>query len=132
MSSASHERHDISLYSSTAEIEPSPDSLVVHLRLKERTCIVSFSGAITDRTRLTLDGVAELIAGEDWVVLDFSRIDLVNRTGMDAVDMLIHSVLSHGAHLRLTQPRTRAGGALLTRAWDYRFSDSMLPGESNQ
>jgi anti-anti-sigma regulatory factor len=132
MSGAVHERKDISPYSSTTEIEPSLGSLVVHLRLKEQTCIVSFSGAITDKTRVTLDGVAELIAGEDSVVLDFSRIDVVNRAGMDAVDILVHSVLSHGAHLRMTQPKTRMGKAFRTQAWNYRFADSMLPSESNQ
>jgi hypothetical protein len=105
MTGAVHERHDKTKVSLDSETDPPSSALVVCLRHEDRTCIASFSGAITDKTRATIDGVTDLIAGEESVVLDFSRVDVIGKGGADAVDVLVRSVRARGAHLRMTQSR---------------------------
>lgn len=88
-------------------------SLVVHLRRDAESCIASFSGSLTETTRATIDAIAELIGGEQRVLLDFSRVDEVDRGGADAVEVLVHSVRAHGAHLRIAYPTRRMSEASL-------------------
>lgn len=94
--------------------EPQTPSLVVSLRRETHRCIASFSGALTARTRATIDGVADLIAGERSVVLDLSRVDAVDAGGADAVEVLVSSVRALGGHLQMTGARGRLGAALRT------------------
>jgi anti-anti-sigma regulatory factor len=115
MSGSVHERQDRLPSSPTLETEPQPGSLVVYLHLEERSCIASFSGALTSKTRATIDGVADLIAGEESVVLDLSRLDVVDRGGADAFDLLVRSVQERGAELLIREPRERIDGVLPTR-----------------
>jgi MFS superfamily sulfate permease-like transporter len=79
------------------------DSLVVRLHRDERSCIAHFSGALTYNTRGTIDGIADLVLGEELVTFDFSRVDVVDRAGADAVEVLIRSVRAHGARLEMAQ-----------------------------
>jgi len=81
-------------------------SLLVHLRHDVSRCVASFSGSITDATRITIDGVANLIAGEQFVILDFSLVDEVDSSGAEAVAVLVRSVQARGAQLRIAHPRS--------------------------
>jgi anti-anti-sigma regulatory factor len=74
-------------------------SLVVHLHRDAQHCTASFSGSLTETTRITIDGLADLLTGEESVVLDLSRIDEVDKHGADALDALIDTVRAFGSHL---------------------------------
>lgn len=126
MSGLVHERHDGALSSPNSETEPQLDSLVVYLHLEEESCIASFTGALTIKTRATIDGVADLIAGEKSVVLDLSRLDVVDKGGADALDVLVRSVQARGAHLLMRQPRRRIDGLVPTRPIGHRRAPSVL------
>jgi hypothetical protein len=101
MTLAIHNRKERSLSRQRSESEQGIASLVVRLYRDERSCIAYFSGALTEKTRATIDGIADLIVGEVSLVFDFSRIDVVDRGGADAVDVLIRSVRLRGAHLKM-------------------------------
>jgi anti-anti-sigma regulatory factor len=75
-------------------------SLVVHLHHEGCRCIASFSGALTATTRSTIDGVADLVADEESVVLDFSRVDVIDDAGAHAIEMLFRLVRVRGAIFR--------------------------------
>jgi anti-anti-sigma regulatory factor len=90
-----------------SETQLSCDSLVVHLHRESHGCIASFSGELTATTRMTIEGVAGLIAGEPSVVLDFSRVTLVDEDGADAIEMLVTSVRACGSHLQVTESKGR-------------------------
>jgi anti-anti-sigma regulatory factor len=98
------------LSSVVGESEPPTPSLVVYLHREAQRCIASFSGALTSATRATIDGVADLIAGERSVVLDFSRVDVVDAGGADAVEVLVDSVRALGGHLQTIGSRGRMSG----------------------
>lgn len=78
-------------------------SLLVYLRHDAQNCTASFIGALTSATRATIDGVVDLIAGEPSVVLDLSRVEVVDRGGADAVEMLVNSVRARGGHFRMAE-----------------------------
>lgn len=120
MSRRVHDPRDASAFSQTSETEPPIASLVVHLRREAHRCIASFSGALTAATRTTIDGVADLIAGEESVVFDFSRIDVVDAGGADAVEVLVSSVRDHGGRFQLAGWRGRTGAPRRARAKGYR------------
>jgi anti-anti-sigma regulatory factor len=101
-----HER----LSSAVTESEPPIASLVVYLHREAQRCIASFSGALTAGTRATIDGVADLIAGERSVLLDFSRVDVIDAGGADAVEVLVDSVRALGGHLQTIGSRARMSG----------------------
>jgi hypothetical protein len=85
-------------------------SLLVLLRRDAHRCVASFSGALTDTTRTTIQALAQLMIGERSIVLDFSRVNQIDRGGAEAVQVLVHSVKAGGAQLRMTQPRTGPHG----------------------
>jgi hypothetical protein len=86
--------------------EPWPSSLLVHLhRISEgRTCVAEFCGVLTGATLATIDAIFDLIEREDSVVLDFTRVEVVDGRGAEAVAALSHSLRSHGSHLVLKAP----------------------------
>ena len=94
------DRRDEPQRSSASETEAPIASLVVYLHREAHRCIASFSGALTAATRATIDGVADLLAGEQLVVFDFSRVDVIDTGGSDAVDVLVNSVRAHGTSSR--------------------------------
>ncbi len=102
------------LSSAVTESEPPVASLVVYLHREAQRCIASFSGALTAGTRATIDGVADLIAGERSVLLDFSRVDVVDAGGADAVEVLVDSVRALGGHLQTVGSRGRMRGGFRT------------------
>jgi anti-anti-sigma regulatory factor len=79
-------------------------SLVVYLHHEGCSCIASFSGALTATTRPTIDGVADLVADEESVVLDFSRVDVIDEAGTHAIEMLVRLVRVHGGDLQVAKP----------------------------
>jgi hypothetical protein len=85
-------------------------SLLVLLRRDAHRCVASFSGALTDTTRTTIQALAQLMIGERSIVLDFSRVDQIDRDGAEAVQVLVHSVKAGGAQLRMTQPKAKLHG----------------------
>jgi hypothetical protein len=85
-------------------------SLLVLLRRDAHSCVASFNGSLTDTTRVTIQALAELMTGEKSVVLDFSRVDRIDRGGAEAVGVLVHSIQVGGANLRMIQPRTGLDG----------------------
>jgi hypothetical protein len=101
---------------------PDATSLVVHLHRDADHCTASFYGSLTTGTRLTFEGLGDLLAGEESVVLDFSRIDVVDNDGSEAVDALIDSIRARGAHLlcgpsvRTVRERSALIGAHTTTA----------------
>lgn len=115
MSTVVPDRRARSLSYQASETEPLRGSLLVYLHHQEQICIASFRGALSTATRTTVDGIADLIAGEGSVVLDFSRADVVDDGGADAVEALVHSIRTQGAHLQMAAPRTRLGGPLSGR-----------------
>jgi MFS superfamily sulfate permease-like transporter len=88
---------------------------VVYLHREAHRCIASFSGALTSATRATIDGVGDLLAGERLVVLDFSRVDVIDAGGADAVEILVNSVRAHGGHFQMAESRGRLGASLRAR-----------------
>jgi MFS superfamily sulfate permease-like transporter len=105
--------------------QPAIASLVVHLHRDEQRCIASFSGSLAGTTGVTIDGVADLISGEESVLLDFSRADLVDQGGVDALETLILSIRQKGARLQVVQPRNRRGKSLSCRRGDDRRSPTL-------
>ena len=83
-------------------------SLVVHLHHEGPRCIASFSGTMTTATRGTIDGVADLIAGEETVVIDLSRADVIDHGGADAMELLVHSVRVRGGHIQIAESERRS------------------------
>ncbi len=120
MSRMVHDGRNESLFSSASETEAPIASLVVYLHREAYRCIASFSGALTAATRATIDGVADLLAGEQSVVLDFSRVDVTDEGGADAVEVLVDSVRAHRGHFQMAESRGRMGACLRGRASGYR------------
>jgi anti-anti-sigma regulatory factor len=87
-------------------------SLLVYLRHDAQNCIASFAGALTSATRATIDGVVDLVAGEPSVVLDLSRVEVVDRGGADAVEVLVNSVRARGGHFRIAETNGPASGCV--------------------
>jgi anti-anti-sigma regulatory factor len=90
-------------------------ALLVYLHREAHRCIASFSGALTSATRATVDGVADLLAGEQSVVLDLSRVDVIDAGGADALEVLVNSVRAHGGHFQMAESRGRMGASLRAR-----------------
>lgn len=84
--------------------DPDAASLVVYLHRDADHCTASFDGSLTNTARVTIEGLVDLLAGEESVVLDFSRIDMVDNDGSDAIEALIDSIRSRGAHLLVEHP----------------------------
>jgi anti-anti-sigma regulatory factor len=99
MSVGVHNRNQQSASNPPSETALPTGSLVVRLRRDAKQCIASFSGSLTDTTRTTMDGLADLLAGEESVVLDLSRIDAVDIHGEEALEALIDTIRALGAHL---------------------------------
>jgi hypothetical protein len=129
MFDAVRDRDDRSLAFRASQTEPPIASLVVYLRSAAERCIASFIGSLTDTTRVTFDGVADLIAGERSVVLDFSRVDEVDNGGADAIEVLVRSIRARGAHLEVIRPTRRTSGSL---PGGYRLSPSVLCTRSDR
>ena len=68
---------------------------------------MAFIGALTVTTQATIEGVAGLLAGEQSVVLDFSRVDAVDEGGANAIELVLCSVRMHGGQLQLFDPSAR-------------------------
>jgi anti-anti-sigma regulatory factor len=101
MSAAVPARHG-ALSPRASQTEALPiSSLLVYLRHDAQNCIASFVGALTSATRATIDGVVDLIAGEPSVIVDLSRVEVVDRGGADAVEVLVNSVRARGGHFRM-------------------------------
>jgi hypothetical protein len=84
-------------------------SLVVHLHRDANNCTASFTGSLTETTRITIDGLADLLAGEGSVVLDLCGIDAVDKHGADALEVLIDTVRALGAHLLIVPSASPVG-----------------------
>jgi MFS superfamily sulfate permease-like transporter len=110
-----HDRRDEPESSSSSESEAPIASLVVYLHREAYRCIASFSGALTSATRATIDGLADLLAGERLVVLDFSRVDVIDAGGADAVEVLVNSVRARGGHFQMADSWGRMGASLRAR-----------------
>jgi hypothetical protein len=82
-------------------------SLVVSLRRNAEHCTATFSGSLAESTQATIDGIADLIAGEESVILDFSRAEVADQGGADAVEVLVRKVRARVTELQITQPRSR-------------------------
>jgi hypothetical protein len=109
-----------------------PTALLAYLHRDANSCIASFIGGLTVTTRNAIDGVADLIIGEAAVVLDFSRVDLVDIGGARAAARMIRAILLGGSHLQITEPmRPESRAFLLERSVGvlFPFSDdrSSLP-----
>jgi hypothetical protein len=109
MSSAIPDRYDGPVSPRASRTEAPPiGSLLVYLRHDAQNCMASFIGALTTATRATIDGVVDLIAGEPSVVLDLSRVEVVDQGGADAVEVLVNSVRARGGHFRMAETNGRA------------------------
>jgi len=126
MSWTFQDRRDETESSTASEMEQPIASLVVYLHREAHRCIASFSGALTAATRATIDGVADLLTGEQSVVLDFSRVDLMDAGGADAVEVLVNAVRSRGGHFQMAESRGWNGASLGTRAIGHRLLPSFL------
>jgi anti-anti-sigma regulatory factor len=84
--------------------DPNATSLVVHLHRDADLCTASFDGSLTNTTRLTIEGLVDLLAGEESVILDLSKVDVIDNDGSDAVEALIDSIRARGAHLLVDHP----------------------------
>jgi STAS domain-containing protein len=104
MSIGLYERDHKSLSSRDSEPEPPTASLVVHLRRNAHSCIASFYGSLTNSTQVTIDGLAGLFAGEESVILDLSRVDVVDEVGEAALQALVQSVRERGVDLQIILP----------------------------
>ena len=87
-------------------------SLLVYLRHDAQDCTATFIGVLTSATRATIDGVVDLIVGEPSVVLDLSRVEVVDRGGADAVETLVNSVRARGGHFRMAESNGPASTCL--------------------
>jgi anti-anti-sigma regulatory factor len=114
-----------SVSSLARKAQPAIASLVVHLHRDAQRCIASFSGSLAATTGVTIDGIADLISGEGSVLLDFSRADVVDQGGADALEALVLSIRAQGASLQIVQPRTRRGSSLSCRRGDDRGSPTL-------
>jgi anti-anti-sigma regulatory factor len=104
MSGAILDRHDGPFSPGASRTEALPIvSLLVYLRHDAQNCTATFIGALTGATRATIDGVVELMAGEPSVVLDLSRVEVVDQSGADAVGVLVDSVRARGGHFRMVE-----------------------------
>ncbi len=113
MSGANPDRHEGPISPGASQSEPLPiGSLLVYLRHDAQNCIASFVGALTSATRATIDGVIELIAGEPSVVLDLSRVEVVDQGGADAVEVLVNSVRARGGRFRMAKTNGPASASL--------------------
>jgi hypothetical protein len=113
MSGAIPDGHESVVSPRATQTEPLPiGSLLVYLRHDAQNCIASFIGALTSATRATIDGVVDLIAGEPSVVLDLTRVEVVDQGGADAVDVLVNSVRARGGHLRMAETNGPAFASL--------------------
>jgi hypothetical protein len=122
-----HDRRHEPQRSSISGTEAPIASLVVYLHREAHRCIASFSGALTAATRATIDGVADLLAGEQLVVLDFSRVDVIDAGGADAVEVLVNSVRAHGGHFQMAESKGRMGASLGARiARSFRDSSTLV------
>jgi anti-anti-sigma regulatory factor len=112
MSAAIPDRHGV-LSPRASQMEAQPiSSLLVYLRHDAQHCIASFVGTLTSATRATIDGVVDLIAGEPSVVLDLSRVEVIDRGGADAVEVLVNSVRARGGHFRMADTNGPASASL--------------------
>lgn len=127
MSRTAHGRWDEPVTSSAAKTGPPIESLVVYLHREAQRCIASFSGALTAATRGTIDGVADLLTGEQSVILDLSRVDFIDAGGADAVEVLVNAVRAHGGHFRMAGARGRTAASLRAQAHGYRLLAAMDP-----
>jgi anti-anti-sigma regulatory factor len=93
-----------SLLSRASVPEPPTASLVVHFHRNAQSCVASFSGSLTDSTQVTIDGLADLFAGEESVILDLSRADVADNVGAAALEALVQSVRARGVRLKMIQP----------------------------
>src|ERR1700677_608068 len=110
--------------SSASHFDPPIESLGVYLHPEAQRCIASFSGALTAAPRGTIDGVADLLAGEQSVILDFSRVDFIDAGGADAVEVLVNSVRAHGGRFRMVEASGRTAASLRARVNGYRLVGS--------
>jgi ABC-type transporter Mla MlaB component len=101
MSVGVHNRKQGSASIPTSDAVPPIASLVVRLHHDGRQCTASFNGSLTGTTRTTIDGLADLLTGEESVVLDLSRIVAVDKHGAEALEALIERVRTLGAHLQI-------------------------------
>jgi anti-anti-sigma regulatory factor len=115
MSIDAQNRQDESPSFQAAKTAPPIASLVVRLHRDANNCTASFIGSMIDTTRVTIDGLVDLLAGEASVVLDFCRIDVVDYHGADAVRALIDSVRARGADLLIVDPDTAFATELTER-----------------
>jgi hypothetical protein len=99
MSVGVHKRNQGSASIPPSEAAQPIASLVVRLHRDAKQCTASFSGSLTNSTRTTIDGLADLLTGEASVVLDLSRIDAVDIHGEEALEALIDTIRALGAHL---------------------------------
>jgi hypothetical protein len=86
-----------SLSSRASVPEPPTASLVVHLHRNTQSCLASFSGSLTDSIQVTIDGLADLFAGEESVILDLSRADVADNVGCPRSPRPIGSGASGGS-----------------------------------
>ncbi len=113
MSRAVHGRFDGVPCPRAAETKPqSLASLLVYIRHDARHCIASFIGSVTNATRSTIDGVADLISAEQSVVLDLSRVEMVDESGADAVRMLVNRVRACGGRFQMAETDGRMFASL--------------------
>jgi anti-anti-sigma regulatory factor len=105
MAGAMHDRYGETPSRRATARDPATASLLVYLHHQGHRCVASFSGALTAATRSTVDGIANLIAGEESIVLDLSRVAVVDEDGTDALETLVESVLAHGAQLQICEAR---------------------------
>src|ERR1700727_833064 len=96
-----HDRRDEPESSSSSESEAPIASLVVYLHREAYRCIASFSGALTAATRARRHGLADLLAGERLVVLDFSRVDVNDAGGRDFVEVLANPVRARQSYFQM-------------------------------
>lgn len=98
-----HERDERSPTSLATEKEAEILSLSVYVHSDGDHCIASFCGALSSATRTTIYAVSELLVGERSVVFDFSRADVPDESGEDAVEVLIQSVRERGTDVQIAQ-----------------------------
>jgi anti-anti-sigma regulatory factor len=114
MSGAILDRHHGPFSPGASQTEAPPVvSLLVHLRHDAQNCTATFIGALTAATRATIDGVVDLIAGEPSVLLDLSRVEVVDQSGADAVAMMVNSVRARGGHFRIVETNRPSAAAVV-------------------
>ena len=117
----------------SAETKPqSAASLLVYIRHDAGHCIVSFIGSLTSTTRATIDGVADLISGEESVVLDLSRVEVVDEWGANAVGVLVNMVRARGGRFQMAEMDGRMFASLRPPANDSGRFPYLLRAELDQ